>query len=100
MIDLARAHVMDSDQGGDFDDLSSVLVLTGDGTLAIDVDAAVSDGDSQGQISDVLLVQNDTLMIDGSASIVTDDTPDGAVFDYEYDADGDVFGAGTAFLQE
>ena len=44
--------------------------------------------------------KNDTLMIDGSASIVTDDAPDGAVFDYEYDEDGDVLGAGTAFLQE
>ena len=77
-----------------------MLVLAGDGTLAIDVDAAVSDGDSQGQISDVLLVQNDTLMIDGSASIVTDDAPDGAVFDYEYDEDGGMLGAGTAFLQE
>jgi hypothetical protein len=48
----------------------------------------------------VLMVQDDTLMIDGSASIVTDDAPDGAVFDYRYDEDGDVLGAGTAFLQE
>jgi hypothetical protein len=40
------------------------------------------------------------LVIDGASLIATSDTPDGAPFDYKYDEDGKVLGAGTAFLKD
>jgi hypothetical protein len=41
-----------------------------------------------------------TLGIDGTKAVVrSTDQPDGALFDFKYDATGKKMGAGTAFLQ-
>jgi hypothetical protein len=94
--------------------LRQVFALGANGGLQIDAGKAQvqdstggsgDDSDSGGANANLLLkhvlkVQQNELMIDGNAKIITDDVPDGAQFDYEYDEDNDVLGAGTAFLQD
>jgi hypothetical protein len=84
--------------------LKQVLVVN-DGQLAIDLTAFVTNvtDSTHGALSDVFIVQNDLLMVDGQSSsgvkIITDDAPDGALFDFKLDTNTGKLGAGTAFLQ-
>jgi hypothetical protein len=84
--------------------LKQVLVVN-DGQLAIDLTAFVTNvtDSTHGALSDVFIVQNDLLMVDGQSSsgvkIITDDAPDGAIFDFKLDTNTGKLGAGTAFLQ-
>jgi hypothetical protein len=115
VIDLTQTKITDSKGGTrNYGTLRQVFALGANGGLQIDVGKAqVQDstggsgdsgdtGDSGGaaKLSTVLKVKEGELMIDGNAQIITDDCPDGAQFDYEYDADNDLLGAGTAFLQD
>jgi hypothetical protein len=71
------------------------------GVTAIDINTTViTDGEKKSTLATVFKKINDDgqLVVDAEA-LVSDGTNE-ASFDFEYDADAEVFGAGTAFLQE
>ena len=60
----------------------------------------ITDGTNTGYLSSLIKkVNTDNKLVVNSYMIVSDGTNE-AAFDYEYDEDGDCFGAGTAFLQD
>lgn len=101
LLDLTRAQVRNP-QKGQTGRLDEVLALNDEGQLGVHWTVSVMDtgAGETGKLSDMIYVKNSHVMLDGYVSIVTGDTPDGAVFDFKYDSDGAVLGAGTAFLKD
>ena len=59
----------------------------------------MTDGTNVAYLSSVFKINDDSKLMLDSDVLVTDGTNE-ASFDFEYDTEGEQFGAGTAFLQD